>query len=186
VAQPELEKRHWNVLVTVYDGQFGRGRAILRQFGPVRTTGFRNVLLLEVEDPLVFLERFAELVEEKPDVLEAIARVAPAMATFSFDLPERFEAEARRIALEWSPRLASTSFHVRLHRRGFKGRLVSPEEERFLDRLLLEALEAAGTPGSVTFDDPDMVLDIETAGNWAGMGLWSREDRERYPFLKID
>jgi hypothetical protein len=62
----------------------------------------------------------------------------------------------------------------------------SPEEERFLDAALLEALAAAGTPGSITFEDPDAIISIETAGNWAGMSLWTREDLERYPFLKLD
>jgi hypothetical protein len=141
------------VVASAYDGEFGRARAILRRFGDVRSTGFRNVLLLEVEEPGEFLARFSELAGRDSDVLTAVSRVRPATRTFHFDLPEEFEARAREIALEWVPELAGKSFHVRLHRRGFKGRLVSPEEERFLDRVLLEpglggdvALDARGAP----------------------------------------
>jgi tRNA(Ser,Leu) C12 N-acetylase TAN1 len=75
---------------------------------------------------------------------------------------------------------------VRLHRRGFKGRLSTPEEERFLDDALLEALQAAGTPCSLSFDDPDAIIQIETVGNRAGLSLWTREDLARYPFLRVD
>jgi tRNA(Ser,Leu) C12 N-acetylase TAN1 len=174
------------VVASAYDGEFGRARAILRRFGDVRSTGFRNVLLLEVEEPGEFLARFSELAGRDSDVLTAVSRVRPATRTFHFDLPEEFEARAREIALEWVPELAGKSFHVRLHRRGFKGRLVSPEEERFLDRVLLEALEAAGAAGSITFEDPDAIIDIETVGNWAGMSLWTREELHRYPFLRVD
>jgi tRNA(Ser,Leu) C12 N-acetylase TAN1 len=176
----------WNVVACVYDGAFGRARRILRRFGYVRPTGFRNVLLLEVTGTEDFLARFARLAEEDPDVLAAISRIVPAHHTFHFDLPEEFEERAREIALGWVPELAGLSFHVRLHRRGLKGRMQSPEEERFLDAALLEALAAAGTPGSITFEDPDAIISIETAGNWAGMSLWTREDLERYPFLKLD
>ena len=84
------------------------------------------------------------------------------------------------------PELAQKSFHVRMHRRGFKGRLSSPEEERFLDDLLLTALEEVGTPGRISFDDPDATIAIETVGQRAGLSFWRRSDLERYPFLRID
>jgi tRNA(Ser,Leu) C12 N-acetylase TAN1 len=75
---------------------------------------------------------------------------------------------------------------VRLHRRGLKGRIASRDEEVFLDRVLLDALDKAGTPGSITFEDPDVILDIETLGAWAAMSIWTREDLKRYPFLRVD
>lgn len=82
--------------------------------------------------------------------------------------------------------MAGKTFHVRLHRRGFKGQLSTPEEERFLDDTLLDALKRAGTPGSLAFDDPDAVIQIETVGNRAGISLWSREELGRFPFLRAD
>ena len=79
--------------------------------------------------------------------------------------------------------LKGKSFHVRLHRRGFKGTLSTPKEERFLDEALLDALEAEGAPGHIAFTDPDAILQIETIDGRAGLSLWQREDLQRYPFL---
>ncbi len=175
----------WNVVVTVREGGFNRARRVLREFGSVCPTGFLNVLALRVDDPGPLLEGLAEKVSVKPGLLDTLGRVVPVTQTFSFQSPEEFEAKARQAALAWVPELAGKAFHVRLHRRGFKGRLSSPEEERFLDGTLLEALEKAGTPGRITFEDPDAILAVETVGNRAGLSLWTRADLQRYPVLGL-
>ncbi len=175
----------WNVVVSVHDRGYRRARELLGSYGPVHKTDYYNVLTLTVEDTRAFLDRLARLAEVVPDIRDVVSRAVPAERSFTFQSAAEFEAKAREIALEMAPRLAGKSFHVRLYRRGFKGRISSPEEERFLDEALLQALEAAGTPGRVAFDDPDAVIDIETLGNWAGVSLWTREELERYPFLKV-
>jgi hypothetical protein len=73
-----------------------------------------------------------------------------------------------------------------MHRRGFKGRLSSPDEERFLDEVLLVALDEAGVPGRISFEAPDAIIAIETVGKRAGMSFWRRADLENYPFLGLD
>jgi hypothetical protein len=73
-----------------------------------------------------------------------------------------------------------------MHRRGFKGRLSSQHEERFLDEVLLEALDTRGKPSRITFEDPDAILALETVDSRAGVSLWTREDIQRYPFLHLD
>ena len=73
-----------------------------------------------------------------------------------------------------------------MHRRGFKGRISSQQEERLLDDAILDSLSAAGTPARITFDDPDAVIDVETVGNQAGASLWTREELNRYPFLGVN
>jgi tRNA(Ser,Leu) C12 N-acetylase TAN1 len=73
-----------------------------------------------------------------------------------------------------------------MHRRGFKHRISSHEEECRLGAALLDALDVAGTPGSLSFENPDAIVAIETVGQRAGISLWSREDLERYPFLRLD
>ena len=81
--------------------------------------------------------------------------------------------------------LAGKSFHVRLHRRGFKGTLSTPKEERFLDETLLDALETLGTPGRITFTDPDSILQLETIDGRAGFRCGSAMPLQRYPFLGV-
>jgi hypothetical protein len=58
--------------------------------------------------------------------------------------------------------------------------------EQHLDRLLLSVLAESGTPGSISFDDPDVVIDVETLGGRGGMSLWGREALARYRFLHVD
>jgi hypothetical protein len=138
-----------------------------------------------VPDTKAFLKEFAAAIEESPGILNAMSHLVPFDHVFTFkDAPE-FEAKSREVALSYAPRLAGSSFHVRLHRRGLKRIISTPGEERFLDDVLLDALTASGKPGRIRFDDPDYVLLIETLGGTGGMSLWAREDLKRYPFLGV-
>jgi len=62
----------------------------------------------------------------------------------------------------------------------------SPNEERLLDDFLPGALDRAGRPGHVVFENPNAIVVIETVGPRAGDTLWKREDMDRYPFLRLD
>jgi tRNA(Ser,Leu) C12 N-acetylase TAN1 len=178
--------RDWNVIASVREGCFNIVRRLLREYGPVGSTGFSNVLVMKVEDPKQLLEALAERASEQPEILGVLGRVVPVCSTFTFQSPEDFVDRSRDAALAVVPELAGKSFYVRMHRHGFKGRISSAEGERFLGKNLLDALEEAGTPGRVTFEDPDVIVVLETLGNRAGLSLWTRDDRRRYPFLHLD
>lgn len=173
----------WNVVVTLPEQTFREARRLLGKWGAVRRTPYYNVLGMKVENPGDFLARFSAAVEETPGILNYVSHVVPAQQTFDFDTPEDFEARARDIALGWASKVAGKSFHVRLHRRGFKGRLSTPKEERFLDEALLAA---PGVSARISFEDPDAVIQIETIDGRAGMSLWMRDDIRRSPFLGTD
>lgn len=179
--------KDWNTVVTLYEeeGAWRRARGELTRLGKIAQTRYHNVLVMRVEHVGGFLRDFAAMCEAEPGILNDISRVLPAAETFDFADAEEFEAKAREVALSWAPRLHGQSFYVRLYRRGLKGALSSLEEERFLDEALLAALEAAGAPGKVQFEDPDVVIDIETVDHRAGLSLWTREELARYDFLKI-
>lgn len=173
----------WNVVVTLPEATAPQARRVLRRWGWVHRTGYFHVLVMAVSDPDGFVHELGEAVAETPGILNFIAHVFAAEWTFDFASVEEFERKARDLALGWVPQLAGKRFHIRLHRRGLKGVLSTPKEERFLDEALLEALNTAGTPGYIGFDDPDFVIHIETIDRRAGMALWSRDDMQRYPFL---
>lgn len=175
----------WNVVITVREQKYQTAWKHLQAFGQVQKTGYYNVVTLQVPDLKAFQDRLAQLCAEKSDILNVLSRVVPAQVVFSFQTAEEFDAKAREAVLRWLPDLAGKSFYVRLYRRGFRGRIVSPEEERSLDEALLSALEERGTPGRIDFEDPDLVIDVETVGNRAGLALWSRAELERYPFLRV-
>ncbi len=176
----------WNVVVSVYSGGFVPACRLLQRYGPVKRSDFYNVLVMRVEDLHVFIEALREEVEATPGILNDIARVVPASHTFNFHLAEEFETKAKEVVSGWAPQLGGKGFHVRMHRRGFKGALSSQEEERLLDYYLLEALQAAGRPGHIDFADPDAIIAVETVGLRAGLSFWTREDLKRYPFLNLD
>ncbi|MDP2620071.1 MAG: THUMP domain-containing protein [Hyphomicrobiales bacterium] len=177
----------WNVVVTVYDERgFRLAKRLMSDFGRVDTTDYFNVLVMKVADVAAFTEAVCRLVEESPGYLNDISRIVPAHATFDYASPEDFAEKAEKVILGWADRLADKSFYIRLHRRGFRGRILSPEAERALDTALLERLGEAGHPGRVSFEDPDMVIDIETVGNRAGLSLWTRDELARFPFLHVD
>lgn len=179
----------WNVVITARDKGYNLTRELLEELklGSFARTNFYNVIVMKVDDPQRLLDKMEELGKQSPDIYSyAISRIAPAQYAFNFQSPEEFESKAREIVVAWVSALAGKSFHVRLHRRGFKGRLSTQDEERFLDDTLLGALLSRGTPGSIEFDRPDAIIQIETVGNRAGMSLWSSENLSRYPFLKVD
>ncbi len=177
---------HWNVVVNLHEHSFRRAFELLQGLGAVYTTEFLNVLVMEVSNIPRFLETLNAWVSDDPSLLKIISRVVPVTSTFSFQSPEEFETKAKEVVMYWLPLLAGKNFHVRMHRRGFKGRISSHDEERFLDTILLEELGKMGNPGHITFEDPDAIIVVETVGQQAGLSCWTREDLQRYPLLRLD
>ena len=177
---------HWNVVVNLHEHGFRRAFKLLQGLGAVYTTEFLNVLVMEVSNIPRFLETLNTWVLEDPSLLKLLSRVVPVTTTFSFQSPAEFETKAKEAVLSWLPILAGKNFHVRMRRRGFKGRLSSHNEERFLDEVLLEELSKIGNPGHITFEDPDAIVVVETVGQQAGLSCWNREDLQRYPLLRLD
>lgn len=176
----------WNVVVTVSQRGFREAFGLLQDYGPVKKTGFYNVLVMQVEDPLQLLEELDYLGAQYPDSVHCLSRVVPVTTSFAFQNPEAFEEQAKEQVTAWVPRLRGATFHVRMRRRGFKGRLSSQDEERFLDEYLIEEVAQAGGETRVNFDDPDFIIALETVGQRAGLSIWGREQLQRYPLLKLD
>jgi len=176
----------WNVVVTVYERHYQLARQLLADFGAVAETDYFNVLAMQAADPLGFLAEVDAAARQDAALRESVSRVMPVTSSFAFQDPPEFEQRARQAAALWLPRLAGRAFHVRMHRRGFRGRLSSQEEELFLDRFLIETLQQQGSDARLSFDNPDFILALETLGQQAGMSLWSREEIASYPLLKLD
>lgn len=178
-------RQPWNVLVSVAGGRYREAVEHLRRLGTVHKTPFYSVLAIEAEDPDGFLEELRVEQEMDPNALAWLGHVALARDAFVFQSPEEFERKAKEHVEPLIGKLAGKRFFVRMHRRGFKGRLLSQAEEQFLDRFILDALHQQGDGATIDFRDPDFVLEIETLAQEAALALWSREQRERYPFLKL-
>jgi len=175
----------WNVIVTIREKGFKEAVELLEQFGPVSRTDFFNVLVMKTADIQKMLQALGKEIEENPGTLNLISRVVPVTDTFNFQSKEEFESRAKEIVLQWAPQLTGKDFHVRMHRRGFKGRLSSIDVEHFLDGVLLERLERLSSPGRIDFENPDAIIAVETVGQRAGLSFWSRKDLEGCPFLGL-
>lgn len=181
-----IQLQDYNVVITVHEHRHQRAGRLLSEFGEVRRTDFFNVLLLKVDSIGIFLQRLSTRIASEPSQQDCLSHVMPAFTTYIFQSTEEFELKARRAVTPWLAALAGTTFHVRMHRRGFKGRLSSQEEERFLDHYLMERLNREGAGGKVAFTDPDVIVAVETVAQWAGLSYWRREELQRYPFLTLD
>lgn len=179
--------KEWNVMVTARDEGFERTCMLLGQFSPIKGTEYINVLVMKVDDFSEFFDWIMEETGRDPGILKYdISRIAPAQHTFEFEEKDDLSKKAEAIALGWLDRIANRSFHVRMHRRGLKGSVNSREIEGTVGRALMEALQSGGRTCSVDFEDPDLVIDIETLGHRAGISLWTREEMQKYPFLRFN
>lgn len=178
--------RDWNVIVTVHEHHFVQACQFLEAFGQVTRTDFFNVLTMQVDDNSQFLQALHQLLRDDPVLGKCVARVLPVTSTFLFQSPENFEAKVQAALAPFVEILADSRFHVRMHRRGFKGRMASQHEEQFLDHFLMHCITKHGAMAEVAFDDPDFIIAVETIGQQAGVSLWSREELLRYPLVKLD
>ncbi len=175
----------WNVLVSIREGGLRKAFETLERFGTLRKTGFFNVLVMKVGDVSGMLETLRERSTAEPLYLSFLSRLMPVSETFTFQSAEEFKNRAEKIVLAWAPQLAGGKFYVRIYRRGFRGRISSPEAERSLDEAVLESLEKAQSPGRISFENPDAVIVIETVAQQAGLALLTREVMQKYPFMRV-
>jgi hypothetical protein len=176
----------WNAIITVREEGFVAACRLLEPFGPVKKTDFFNTLVMRAADPFRLLADLQGAASGTPDISAVVSRFLPMERRFSFQTVAEFENRCRQELREWLPRLDHGSFHVRMHRRGFKGKLSGMEEERLLDDFLLRELAAAGIAARVDFNDPGAIVVLETVGPQAGLSLFRRDELQRFPLLHLD
>ena len=175
----------WNVLVTVQPGA-GHERQLLgalAQFGRFRATAFRDVCIGRVEDVDKVLQAIRLAAEAKKPWTVHLGRVIPVETTFSFTVETLGEC-LKRAAAPFVERMTSGSFHVRLERRGFEGRIRSQVVEQEVAGHLFEIATRQGKTLRTEFDDPDYIVVAETLGEECGVALLTRDIRSRYPFVQ--
>lgn len=176
----------WNIVITVREGGFAPACRFLEPFGVVKKTEFFNTLVMHAADPFQLLADLQGQLAGNPAITTWISRFMPMQRRFEFQSASEFELRAQEAVSEWLPHLAHARFHIRIHRRGFRGKLSSAEEERFLDEYVLLKLNEADTPGKVAFDDPDAIIALETIGPQAGLSLFNRDELKRFSLLHLD
>lgn len=175
----------WNVIVTVRPGAGHEHQLLgaLAQFGRFRPTRFPGVCMGRVEDAAALLEALRHAVQSGKHWADRLARVIPVEATFTFT-PETLAEQFKQAAAPFVDRMASGSFHVRLERRGLEGKVPSQAIEREVADHLFAIAARQGKALRTDFEDPDYLVVAETLGEECGVGLVTREQRSRYPFVE--
>jgi tRNA(Ser,Leu) C12 N-acetylase TAN1 len=180
------EPGHWNVIATARPHHEAEARAALARLGEIHESPFPNVVLVAVDDVGAFADAGMKMITEDASLGRSLARLLPAQHTFHFESLADLEAITRQLIDDWTDDLEGVTFHVRCHRRGRVNDLDTGEEEDFLGDAILRQLSDRGTPGRVSFEDPDVVIDIETLNDEAAISMWTRDDLNAYPFLRIE
>lgn len=168
----------WNVLVVSHEGEERRLRRDLRDLGEFKFAGFRSLLLGKVD-----LQAFLEEVQARST--PSLARVIPVEENFRAQ-PENLLEILKDKVKKYADRIGQgESFCVRFERRGFKGRVSSREVEGEIGGYLHDLLEGEGKSPRVSLEDPDKLLVIQSVGASFGMGLIDRENRQRYPIIRV-
>jgi tRNA(Ser,Leu) C12 N-acetylase TAN1 len=184
-ADPLAPDLDWNLLVTAMQHHAGDVRRSLRPIVDVRSSRFRNVLLARVDDPGAALTAVAELTVRRPALRAWLGKMVPVARTFAVD-PDQFTTQAEEALAPLLGEIAGRSFHVRVERRGHKGRIDSHAVERDLGEWILDVLQARKAAARVDFHDPDVVVAVELVGDVAGVALLPRTLREAHEFVRID
>jgi len=152
----------------------------LRELGDFYQTGFRDVVRGRVENLEAFLQEL-----EKRNILP-LSRVVPIEKSFKFspDIVVDELCEAVKPFLEKIKK--GESFCVVVERRGLKGIFSSQKVAKDVGTFISKVLEERdGEKPKVNLDDPDEAVIFETLGRWCGVGIISREMREKYFHLRL-
>ena len=177
---------NWNVLIDVCEHSFSPAYLLLEKFGAVYQSNFENILLMKVASIPQFLADLNLRIAKDSSITNLFNRIIPVTATFSFQSQEEFETKAKETVLEWLPMLEGRKFYVRMHRKGMKDRIDRHEEETFLNLIILQESEKIGKPAQIDGVNPDLVVVVETISQQAGLSYWTRQDLQKYSWLKLD
>lgn len=181
----ERQPGEWNILATAFMRKERYLLRLLREYGDFKGSGFRDVIVGTVENRGGFLDALNNIIKDDPARLRHLSQIVPIEKTFQFDLQD-FREKLQKAVVPFAEQLEDNcKFYVRVKRRGHKGELSSMEIEKEMSAFIIDALEKTGRQARVNFEDPDKFIIVETIGNRAGVGLITREMRERYPFIRI-
>jgi tRNA(Ser,Leu) C12 N-acetylase TAN1 len=174
----------WNILATARKRQERYVLRLLNNYGEFRGSGYRDVILGYVADVPAFLEALESIRREVPGKLRSLGQIVPLERNFQFDVAD-FRDKVKEAVFPYIDQLENYRFFVRVVRRGHKGEISGMETEKELDGFILESLENKGKRATVNIEEFEKMIIIETVENRAGVGVITRETKERYPFVKV-
>lgn len=166
------------------EGERDKLRLGLKRLGRFQGSGYRNIMIGDVPDPLAFLPLVRDAFATDPLLQRSLGKLVPMDQVVPFAIDTAVET-ITIAALALAERVGSGSFFVRMERRGFRHLLHTAETERLVGERIVASLQARGHTPVVRFKDPDYVLMIETVGEEAGLALIPRALRTDFPFVRV-
>ncbi len=174
----------WNVLVTAQKRQERYLLRLLKNFGEFKGSGYRDVVIGNVADTFAFLDALEVIRRETPEKLRSLGQIVPLEENFKFDVAD-FMEKAKEAICPYITQVENCKFFVRVVRRGHKGEISGMETEKELDGFILATLEDNEKRATVSIEEFEKMIVIETIENRAGVSLITREMKEKYPLVKV-
>lgn len=176
----------WNVIVTVQPAPGAMHQLLdaLHLFGEFRATPFKYVCVGWVQDTTTFLDALLEAEQAGRRWTKHLARVVPLVQTFDFS-PDSLQGKLEAALSSIAGTLDAGTCMVRLERRGRAEQLHTAELEPMLADYLFARAEKQGKVLHTSFNDPDYIVAVETLDTQCGVGLITRAQRQRYPFVRL-
>ncbi|MHC1624262.1 MAG: THUMP domain-containing protein [Candidatus Methanospirareceae archaeon] len=170
----------WNVVV-VGDGD--REKDLLENLeedGEFERSGFRDVVLGNVEDIVEFLE---DAEQKKYPYLRRVIPIDDAFFASPENLIDTLKKRVEPYIDEIEP---GETFGFRVECRGMKEDISSQKVEREVGGYFYDLVEKVyGRKPKVNLKNPDKLIVIEIIGNRCGLGFITREMREKFSVIKV-
>jgi tRNA(Ser,Leu) C12 N-acetylase TAN1 len=160
----------WNVVVMTGPGAVMKAVSALRPLVTLRPTPHSGVAVGYFAGPDL-LAAATRLYEAEPERFEFVQRLVPIEHVVRYPRDDVTETLCSTLA-DCGPRVAGKKFYVRCRLRGFESRLESRAVERAIGSYLYELAALTGTPAKVSFDDPDVIVQIEVIGDTVGYAFF--------------
>ena len=171
---------NWNVLVVAERNMEKELLEELSEDGDFEPSGFRDVLIGNVNDIVEFLE---DAEGKKYPHLSRVIPIDDAFFVSPENLIETLKRRIERYVDEFEP---GDTFGFRVERRGMKDKVSSQAVEREVGGYFYDLLEKIhGRKPKVNLKNPDKLIAIEIVGNRCGFGFITKEMRNKYRVIKI-
>ena len=176
----------WNVVV-IGDGDGDRDieeglLENLEEDGEFERSGFRDVVIGNVEDIVEFLE---DAEHNKYPYLKRVIPIDDAFFASPENLIDMLKKRVGQYIDEIEP---GETFGFRVERRGMKEdkTISSQKVEREVGGYFYDLVEKVhGRKPKVNLKNPDKLITIEIVGDRCGIGFITREMREKYSMIKV-
>ncbi len=170
----------WNVVVIGERDTEKDLLEALEEDGEFERSGFRDVMVGYVEEIVEFLE---DAEQRKYPYLNRVIPIDDAFFASPEYLTDMLKKRVERYIDEIEP---GETFGFRVERRGMKEEISSQKVEREVGGYFFDLVEKIhGRTPKVNNNKPDKLIVIEIIGDRCGIGIITREMREKYSVIKV-